>query len=302
MNEIHAVNFAPFPSRGVLAQPQTRLSLEAMAKETEANWVILCPGALQRNAHSEQIVWQGDGTPEDDELLAAIRHAQSLGLKVALKPTVNCLDGTWRAHIGFFDWDIPGEPNWGNWFAAYTAFQLHYAKLAEQSGCEMLITGCEMVQAEHRETEWRALLAAVRGEYAGAVSYNTDKYCENHVAWWDAVDVISASGYYPTGSWQAQLDRIETVVKQYNKPFFFAECGCMNIRGSEKAPNNWELQGVCDDAAQAVWYGEMFAACRERSWFGGYGIWDWPADTAHPSAYAISGRPALRVVADAFRR
>lgn len=39
-----------------------------------------------------------------------IRFAQSLGLKVALKPTVNCDNGVWRARISFFDHDVPCEP------------------------------------------------------------------------------------------------------------------------------------------------------------------------------------------------
>ena len=28
-------------------------------------------------------------------------------------------------------------------------------------------------------------------------SYNCDKYGEDHVNWWDAVDCIASSGYYP---------------------------------------------------------------------------------------------------------
>ena len=38
----------------------------------------------------------------DEELYDMIRYAQSLGLKVALKPTVNCDNGVWRARISFF--------------------------------------------------------------------------------------------------------------------------------------------------------------------------------------------------------
>lgn len=66
----------------------------------------------------------------------------------------------------------------------------------------MLIAGCEMVMSEHREKEWREVIAAIRECYDGTVSYNTDKYQEDRVKWWDCVDVISSSGYYPvrTGS------------------------------------------------------------------------------------------------------
>lgn len=60
-----------------------------------------------------------------------------------------------------------------------------------------VLTGCEMTMTEHREAEWRALIAAVRQQYHGPVSYNCDKYGEDHVNWWDAVDCIASSGYYP---------------------------------------------------------------------------------------------------------
>lgn len=123
--------------------------------------------------------------------------------------TVNCANGVWRARISFFDHDVPCETQWSGWFANYTAFQTHYAALAEAEGCGLFLTGCEMTMTEHREAEWRALIAAVRQQYHGPVSYNCDKYGEDHVNWWDAVDCIASSGYYPLKDWENQLDRIE---------------------------------------------------------------------------------------------
>ncbi len=81
---------------------------------------------------------------------------KQLGLQVALKPTVNCANGVWRARISFFDHDVPCETQWNRWFANYTAFQTHYAALAQAEGCGLFLTGCEMTMTEHREAEWRA--------------------------------------------------------------------------------------------------------------------------------------------------
>ena len=61
-------------------------------------------------------------------------------------------------------------------------------------------------------TQWRELVRQVREVYPGLVTYNCDKYQEDRLTWWDAVDVISSSGYYPTGTWERHLDRIERVV------------------------------------------------------------------------------------------
>lgn len=92
-------------------------------------------------------------------------------------------------------------------------------------------------------------------EYHGLVSYNTDKYQEAHVSWWDCVDVISSSGYYPIDQWEQELDRIEKTVLKYRKPFFFAEAGCMSRKGSGMIPNNWELQGELhlEETTMASW-------------------------------------------------
>lgn len=36
------------------------------------------------------------------------------------------------------------------------------------------------------------------------------------------------------------------------------------------------------------------------NWVNGFGIWDWPADLEYLSPYAVSGRPAEAVIAEAF--
>lgn len=291
-----AVNFAVFPHRGVLGGDTARRSLAAMAAKTGCRWVILTPAGVQATPYSEEIDYRSAATPTDEELIDCIRFARSLGLEVALKPTVNCANGVWRARISFFDHDVPCESQWGRWFAQYTAFQLHYAEIAAREGCKLFITGCEMTMTEHRETEWRQLLTAVRRVYPGTLTYNCDKYGEDHIAWWDAVDVIASSGYYPLQDWQRQLARIGQVAEKFRKPVLFTEAGCMAVHGSAAVPNNWELTGAPDDAEQAAWYKAMFDACRHAPFIQGFGVWDWPADLNTSNPYAVSGRPAADII------
>lgn len=308
MEYIKGVTFAAFAPRGALSKACAGESLECLAKRTGANMIILVPAAMQETAHSEKIDFHSDATMSDDELKRTIDHAQSLGLWVALKPTVNCIDGTWRAHINFFDEDVPCEPKWDNWFASYTDFQLHFAKIAQESGCKMFLPGCEMVQSQRREKEWRTLLGELRGVFHGLLSYNTDKYQEHNVSWWDAVDVISSSGYYPLADWEKQLDRIEPVVKKYGKPFFFAECGCMSVEGSSRVPNDWGFAGDVSLEEQADWYRAMFTACKKRDWVEGFVLWDWSwqlyplAEALSNKGYDIYGKPAEQVVARFYQK
>lgn len=306
MEYIRGITFAPFAPKGLLAKKETFDSLDRLITRTHANTIVLVPGGLQDTPQSETIDFTSDATMTDEELVNMVTYAKEYGLKVFLKPTVNCRNGTWRAHINFFDEDVPCEPKWHCWFQSYTDFQLHYAEIAEKTGCEMFIAGCEMVQSERREAEWRKLIADIRTVYNGPVSYNTDKYQEHNVKWWDAVDVISSSGYYPINDWENQLDRIEKVVKKFDKPFFFAECGCMSTKGSSLTPNDWTLYGDVDLQEQADWFQSMFAAAGKRDFVKGFAIWDWsarqyPAAAAGKhSGYDIYAKPAEKVVAEFY--
>lgn len=242
----------------------------------------------------------------DNELIEMIKFAKTLGLKVILKPAVNVKDGTWRAHINFFDIDVPCEPKWSDWFKSYTNYQLHYAKIAEATKCEMLIVGCEMVQTERREQEWRKLVADVRTAYHGPITYNTDKYQEGNVKWWDAVDVISSSGYYPIHDWENQLDRIEAIITPFNKPFFFAEAGCPSRTGSSSVPNDWGLEGTVNMKEQEEYYQVMFEKTNERSWVQGFGLWDWSAllyqeeNAKMDDGYGVYGKPSEKVIKEYY--
>lgn len=306
MEYICGMTYAPFARKGSYQEKRAFDSLRKMKENTNSNFVILAPNGLQDTAQSEEICYTSEATVSDDELKGMIDYAKELGMRVALKPTVNCKNGTWRAYVNFFDEDVVCEPKWCNWFESYTEFQLHYARLAKEMGVEMHIAGCEMVMAERREAEWRKLIADIRSEFDGLVSYNTDKYQEHNVKWWDAVDVISSSGYYPLEDWENQLDRIEAVVKKFQKPFFFAEAGCMSIVDSNKVPNDWAVQGEADAKGQADWYEAMLEACLKREWVKGMAFWSWSShlytknDALKRKDYEIYAKPAEKIVKKYF--
>ena len=139
-------------------------------------------------------------------------------------------------------------------------------------------------------------------EYHGLVSYNTDKYQEDHVSWWDCVDVISSSGYYPIDQWEQELDRIEKTVLKYRKPFFFAEARCMSRKGSGMIPNNRELQGELLLEEQCEWSRAMFEACKKRPWLRGFALWEWAPKLPSASeawkddSYEICEKPVQEII------
>lgn len=306
MEYIKGFTFGFLSKEGDFFNPKAKESLKLLKERTNINHVIICLAALQDTAQSVEIDYTGSHIVSDEELIYMIEYARTLGLKVILKPLVNVRNGTWRAHINFFDVDVPCEPKWSEWFESYTNYQCHYAEIAQRTHCEMFIIGCEMVQAQRREKEWRQLIQKVRKIYQGCISYNTDKYQEDHVTWWDAVDVISSSGYYPVNDWENQLERIEKVVMKYNKPFFFAEAGCPSRTGSSLIPNNWELVGEVNLEEQAKYYKVMFEKTMEKKWVKGFGLWDWAAllydekKAPEDDGYGVFGKPAEKVISQFY--
>ena len=284
-------------TRGTWDTPEADASMRAMAAHG-VTWTALAYAAEQATPFSTEIPFESEPTVTDAEIVRAIGAAHDLGLKVCLKPVVNVADGTWRAHIGFFDQDVPGEPTWSQWFASYHRFIVHAARIAEAEGCEMLCIGCEMVRADGQEAHWRRLIAEVRAVYRGPITYNCDKYQEDRVTWWDAVDIMSSSGYYPIDEWETQLDRIERAVASTGMPFFFMEAGCPSREGSPARPNDWSLVGAPSGDEQLRYYRAMFDAVRARTWVRGLMLWDWPArlyplaDAAENDDYCPYGKPA----------
>ncbi|AGF59019.1 hypothetical protein B0P06_002646 [Clostridium saccharoperbutylacetonicum] len=302
MEFIKGFTFAPFARKGSYLKKKTYESLDNLKERVGINFIILVPNGLQDTPQSEEICYISNSTVSDEELEDIINYAKDIGLRIAIKPTVNCKNGTWRAYINFFDEDVHCEPKWSKWFASYTDFQIHYATIAQKTGCEMFIAGCEMVMSERRENEWRKLISDIRNVYKGIVSYNTDKYQEHNVKWWDCIDVISSSGYYPISDWEKELNRIEKVVKKYNKPFFFAEAGCMSTKGSSEVPNDWSLEGNIDLNEQAEWYKTMFESSIKREWVSGFAMWDWAGSqyllsrAKNDKGYDVYGKPAEKII------
>ena len=106
MEFIKGITFSPFSPKGSLSSKEAKNSLKNLIEGTGANYIVLVPNALQETPQSEEIDFTSDATVSDKELISMINHIHKEGLHVFLKPTVNCKNGTWRAHINFFDEDV----------------------------------------------------------------------------------------------------------------------------------------------------------------------------------------------------
>lgn len=307
MEFIKAVTFGYLSKRGEWETEEAKESLRLLKERMAITHVVLAVVVEQEHIHAIEINWQDSCVLSDEEVEAMVHYAHGLGLKVILKPMVNITTGHWRAHINFFDHDVPCEPKWSEWFSSYTAFIRHYGKMAEKTESEMFVIGCELVNADRREKEWRTLIKEVREVYNGPITYNCDKYQEGNITWWDAVDVISSSGYYPVDKIDDELARIEKVVQKEGKPFFFCEAGCASRVGAKWLPNNWELQGEPSLEEQKVWYEAFLYGVSKFSFVEGMALWDWKArlypieKATEDMDYALYGKPSETLVENFYK-
>lgn len=299
---IKGMTYGYLSKKGDWSSKEAFESFDIMTDSLNINTVILPVVAWQKNAQSTEIDFNSDKTVSDWEIANLIDYAHKKGLRVILKPMINLTDATERAYINFFDNDVPFEPSWSDWFENYTKFILHMAKIAAETGCSVFSIGCGLVQSERREAQWRDLISSVRKVYDGFITYNTDKFQEDRIKWWDAVNAISSSGYYSQADLRIQLNRIGQVVKSYGKPFLFLEAGCPSRSGASVCPNNTKLCAPVSEREQAEYFKTLFSITKDLPWFYGFGLWEWPKEVYSKSkarnddSYCVYGKSAQEVI------
>lgn len=304
MDFMSSTTFGFMSPSGFTDDPKCMESLRLMLECTGSDTLLLPVTALQDHTYSTRIDWTTPDVMSEKDIRTCIAFARKMGKQVILKAMVNCRDGYWRAFINFFDTYVPCEPQWEDWFANYTAFNAYLAGIAQDTGVEMLCVGCEMVGTDRKADLWRGLVTEVRKHYTGLVTYNCDKYQESNVTWWDCLDVISSSGYYPINDLDNQFARIKKVVDQFDKPFMFMECGCPCRVGSEFVPNDWTHGGDLDIDVQTRWYQAFLDAVDRHEWVEGVGWWDWSArlypieEAMQNNGYGLYAKPAAKLIFD----
>lgn len=303
MTFFNACTFGHGSPRGFTDSPAWIDSLDKMLETTGCDTVLLPVAARQDHAYSVKVDFDTPDVMSFDDVRRVAARTRELGKRLILKAMVNCRDGYWRAYIRFFDNHVPTEPTWGDWFNNYQTFVWSLSELAQELDCEMLCVGCEMVGTNQRDNEWRELVKGVRKRYSGIVTYNCDKYQEDHIRWWDCLDYVSSSGYYPIDKLTEQFDRIRKVCERFNKPFIFMECGCPSRRGSEYMPNDWNFGGEQHNESQRLWYEAFVQHVIDNAWVDGVGWWDWSATRLYEKeagatdrGYCVYGKPAAAEV------
>jgi hypothetical protein len=295
---------AAHPRQGTYGSPQSAESLRN-ARALGVDWVSVMPFGF--HSGTPALRFGGERIWETDEsLLAVTEQAHGLGMKVMLKLHV------WgRTELKMEEWS---EADWRAWFDDYGRFVEHYARIAREAKADALCIGNEQKVSSRHEEEWRKLIARARAIYKGPVTYGANFDEVFDVPFWDAVDWIGVSGYFPlvpeatptraalVAAWQPILGRLEALSRKHGRPVLFTEIGYRSADGA--AWRQWELprDAPANAEAQRVAYEAFFETVWPRPWVLGAYPWKWFSYPGHGSAndYDFEGKPAKEVIRRAY--
>jgi hypothetical protein len=270
-------------------------------KDLGVNWIM--PFGFHRG--TPEISFGGERVWEtDDSLIAVTKQAHERGIKVLLKPHL------WgRGELDMRAWT---NAQWAAWFEQYTRFIEHYATIAGDAKVDAFSIGNEQKIASSHEKEWRAIIARVRAIYHGPLTYgaNFDEIFD--VPFWDALDWIGVSAYFPlvdapapsraelVRAWQPIVQQLGALAKKTKRPIVFTELGYRSANGA--AWRQWEIprDAPPNAEAQRVAYEAFFETVWPQPWLAGVYPWKWYSVPHHGRAdgndYDLEDKPAEGVV------
>lgn len=254
----------------------------------------------------------------DDGIRTLARRADTLGLGLILKPHIwvgrYSAEGQARDRIAF-----ESEAEWEAWEDQYRHFLLHYARLAEETGADLLVIGTELAGAvQARPAFWHSLIREVREVYGGALTYAANWYEEyERVSFWEELDYVGVQAYFPLSTdkdpslaalhdgWEPHLKALRRVHERTGRPILFTEIGYRSVEGAAEAPWQWpsdEEQAPPDSAAQARLYRAFFNTAWPQPWLAGSILWKWhgAGEGNHSHGFSPQGKPAADVIRQGF--
>ena len=282
--------------------------------DVNANWIALVPYGITRKGASNiqwgfQNQWWGESP---DGISVSTTLAENNGLKVMIKPQV------WVPHGWVGEMDFDTEQEWKTWEASYREYLMFFVDLAIDQNIEMICIGTEFrIAAVKREAYWRQLIKDIRAKYKGILTYSANWDSYQKVPFWDVLDYIGISGYFPLSEmktppvillnykWKKQVKKLRKYSLKTGKMILFTEYGYLSVDGA--AGKTWELESnvksrTINEQAQANGYEALFKAfSKEDFWAGGF-LWKWfPEGKGHEGYperdYTPQGKKAEKILA-----
>jgi hypothetical protein len=222
-------------------------------------------------------------TIDDNLVRLAIRQARSKGMQAALMPKFS----VGSAH----DWRGRYVPNNdAEFWASYRNMVNHYADLGRSEGASLLFVGSELAALDTRVAEWRRVIAEARSRFPGRISYNEnqDATHPSRITWWDAVDIVSTTGYFPLtpqksptvadlveGWKQSGLPKLIDMAAKTGKPVMIGEVGYMATEYVGRYPFANTSNQAYSPELQLRAYQALLQTLHQYRWYAGEFWWSW---------------------------
>lgn len=320
------MTFGYYARNGYYATASARKEVDKM-KDLNIEWVCLISTVLQESFGGGRQFRDFKMTPADDELREIIDYIHEKGMKVQLRPMLECWDGSQRIHITF-PADraiIPGKPltQASRWFESMTDRTLHYARLASRAGCEAYGLDSELDLIVSFNKEWKEVVKAARSVFGGHLTSshtgvaNFMAELEKPDHWWFDLDSLGNSFYNRVAeepgatmeemlaTLQPSLEYHRSIAAKYGKPYYFGECGCCSTAGATRSPAGWDHSGTYDGEEQARFMEAVFHTFWNEPWWMGLYWWKWDEQNDRPwfrddpqgdKGFTIDGKPAAQVM------
>ena len=152
------VTFGFYATNGYFSSSVAKDEIEAIAR-AGATWVTVVPTVWQDEGASAFQYKDFVHTPNDIELMEAIDLIHAKGLKVQLRPMLECKDGYGRLGVRMHkDGErMPGRVRDGRtrWFASMRERSVYYARIAERTKCELFCLDRELDKMVEENARWK---------------------------------------------------------------------------------------------------------------------------------------------------
>jgi hypothetical protein len=318
-----------------------KTSFRALA-DLGVNWISIHTwDPLQRGIHSPD--WAAPRRPlVIQNLPELVRNAHAAGLKVMVKPHLEMrgyepteeerrilrgrdeearrtlfarfrAEREGRPRAWHNDIEMKTDDDWRAWFSRYEEYLLSYVRQAAEAGADAFCVGRETDKAAiAREGDWRRLIARVRQGFKGPLTYSANFDGYERIPFWDALDVIGISAYFPLAlgeappsasdlaeRWDGVMTPLRELSRRTNRRVVFTEIGYPALATGARRP--WEENdGPADVWLQARLYEAALAAVSRQPFLAGSFFWLWEGTSRPPfrdSSFSIQDKPAAFVMA-----
>jgi len=270
-------------------------------KSDGVNSLYLTPSFFQKTESSDSI-FRTSQTLADSFLIKAIEIAKNAGMRISIKPHINCLNNVARYLIK------PG--NYEKWFESYKQCINHYFTLSETYGVYSFVAGTELDNVSENSDFYRFLdslknVSTIPILYA--CSYN--HIFETNI--WKHVDMLGVNTYYNLDNnlppsemairetWNFWLDKLDQESELHNVPVVITEAGFMSRSTAAVNPGDFSGAPVCDTTVQKICYEALLSqACFFKSIKGIY-FWQWELGEKGKSDscdYTPANKPAEAII------